>query len=88
MAKVWHIEGRSGSTVIFERDLPGNMSEREIEATLQRLVARHLSADEVVSASLRKNARDYSRLLERVGRGTPICYGENPHYIADSRVVS
>lgn len=82
MAKVWHVEGRNGSTVMFECDMPGNMSEREIEVTLQRLVARHLSEVEVVSASLRKNARGYSTLLERVGRGLPICYGEDPHYIA------
>ncbi len=87
MAKVWHIEGFDGGTLIFESDMPGNMSSSEIETTLQRLVAGHLSAEEIVSASLRKSARGYSPLLERVGAGAPVCYGENPFYIATSRDV-
>ncbi len=87
MAKVWHIEGFEGGTVIFESDMPGIMSLSEIETTLQRLVARNLSPDEIVSASLRKSARGHSPLLERVGKGAPVCYGENPYYIATSRDV-
>ena len=87
MAKVWHIEGFNGSTVIFESDMPGNMSQSEIETTLQRLVARHLSADEIVDASLRRRARGYLPLLKRVGRGAPLCYGENPYYTATPKDV-
>jgi len=82
MANVWHIEGFDGDTVIFVSDMPGNMSQQEIETTLQRLAASHLSADEIVRASLRKNAGDYSALLERVGKDAPICFGENPFYTA------
>ena len=86
MATVWHIEGFDGGALIFESDMPGNMSLSEIETTLQRLVARHLSPDEIVSASLRKHAPGHSPLLERVGKGAPVCYGENPYYIASRDV--
>ena len=79
---VWHIEGWDSTKLIFERDVPGNMYEPEIERILQRLVARHLTPDEIVDASLRKNARNWSPLLERIGRGTPIHFGQNPYYIA------
>ena len=79
---VWHIEGRDSTKLIFERDVPGNMSEGEIETILQRLVARHLPPDEIVDASLRKGVRDKSPLLERIGRGAPIHFGENPYYTA------
>lgn len=82
MTKIWRIEGRVGSECIFESTMPGNMSEKEIETTLQRLVARHLSAEEIVSASLRRNNQWRSSLLDRTGRGAPICYGNNPYYIA------
>ena len=83
MAKVWQIRGWDGTDAIFECEMPGQMSEPEISVTLQRLVSRHLSEREVVSASLRKNASGYVPLLERVGRGPPIAYGENPYYTAD-----
>ena len=79
---VWHIEGRDSFKLIFERDVPGNMSEAEIEKILQRLVARHLSPDEIVDPCLRKNAPNRSPLLERIGRGAPIHYGQNPYYTA------
>lgn len=83
MAKVWQIRGMDGQNVMFECEMPGQMSESEISATLQRLVARHLSESEVVSASLRKRSSGYSPLLERVGRGRPISYGDYPQYSAD-----
>jgi hypothetical protein len=83
MAKVWQIRRLDGGNVKFEWEMPGQMSESEISATLQRLVACHLSESEIVSASLRKGSSGYRSLLERVGRGRPISYGENPYYTAD-----
>jgi hypothetical protein len=82
MARIWHIEGYDGGALTFECSMPGNMSNREIEIVLQRLAARHLSENEVVSASLRRNAKNRSPLLDRIGNGFPIMYGENPYYIA------
>jgi hypothetical protein len=83
VAMVWHIEGWDSTKLIFERDVPGNMSEGEIETILQRLVARHLTPDEIVDASLRKNAHNRSSLLDRIGQGRPIHFGENPYYVAN-----
>ena len=83
MAKVWQIRGWDGLDVIFECEMPGQMSEPEISVTLQRLVSRHLSECEVVSSSLRKNHPSYRKFLKRVGSGSPITYGENPYYTAD-----
>jgi hypothetical protein len=54
---VWLIEGQDGTTTFFRRRLPGNLSESEIKAIVQRLACRHLTADEVVSASRRKGYR-------------------------------
>ena len=83
MEKVWRIRGWDGEDVIFECEMPGQMSETEISVTLQLLASRHLSERQVVNASLRKNILGYVRLLQRVGKGPPITYGENPYYTAD-----
>ena len=85
MAKIWQIRGFDGANQIFEGEMPGQMTESEISTTLQRLAARHLSEAEIVSASLRKRAPSYVPLLERIGRGSPICYGQNPYFTADRR---
>ncbi len=83
MVKVWKIKGWDGNSVVFEREMLGNLSEKEISATLQRLVARNLSNDEVIDASRRKNDPNYSALFERIGSGYPISYGLDPHYTAE-----
>ena len=53
----WRIEGVDGTTISFMRDLPGFLTESEIIVILQRLACRLLTENEIVSASLRKNAR-------------------------------
>jgi hypothetical protein len=61
----WRIEGMEGDTRTFEVSIPmGSLSEAEIIALLRRLASRHLTAGEIVAASLRKSARGYSPLLE------------------------
>ena len=83
MVKVWKIKGWDGNSVVFEREMLGNLSETEISTTLQRLVARNLSNEEVIDASRRKNDPYYSALFERIGSGYPISYGLGPHYTAE-----
>ncbi len=86
--RTWKIEGWDGFKQIYTGEVPGTLTEEEILKMLQRLQARHLSHEEVVSASLRKNFKGYSVLLERTNRdrtgdkGTSVAVGDNPHYIA------
>ena len=84
----WKIAGYDGTNKIYSGEAPGILTEEEIATLLQRLAARHLSHEEVISASLRKNLRGYSGLLEcnidRAGeKGNMVTAGtDNPHYIA------
>jgi hypothetical protein len=65
MAKVWQIRGYDGDNPTFERELPfGSVTDLEMETILQRLQARHLTDDEIVSASLRKNMAGYRHDFE------------------------
>ena len=64
----WEIRG----PVEFITTMPGSMHPSEIVRVLQRLAARHLSQEEVVAASLRKNFRGYAPHLEQIGRGLPL----------------
>lgn len=82
MAHCWKIKGWDGNAILFERDIPGHLTEFEVVALLQRLAARDLSANEVICGSLRRNDREYAPFFERVGTGMPLSYGENPHYTA------
>ena len=83
----WKIEGSDGLNKTFETRLPaGSLSEREIIVLLQRLSARHLDEDEIVSSSLRRNATGYTRHLEsqidQGGRPTIRVGGSGPFYVA------
>lgn len=85
-ARSWVIVGYDSTKQVFERRLPeGSLSEAEVITMLERLAARHLVDDEVVSASLRKNAVGYRPDLEirknHGGRYGLMTTG-NPHYIA------
>jgi len=85
--RCWVIRGYDGSEQAFERSMPeGLLSEVEMKAVLQRLACRHLSDDEVVSASLRKNATGYRADLEikqsHGGRFTLMTIGSGSHYTA------
>ena len=82
MTKVWQIQGRQGSKEILEAEMPGNMSDKEISVTLQRLVCTHLTHEEVISASLRTNSPRYTQHLEPIGRLSELHYGQNPWYTA------
>jgi hypothetical protein len=65
--KIWVIRGYEGLEMVFEREVSlGALSEREVVTLLQRMQARHLTEDEILNASLRRNARRYSSNLEVV----------------------
>ena len=84
--RYWKIEGYDGFNKTFEKVLPeGSLSESEIVVLLQRLYARHLDEDEIVSSSLRRNARSYAPHLEPQcgqGRRRTISVGSSPSYVA------
>ncbi len=85
--KVWKICGFDGLKAVFERTIPyGSLSDQEITELLKRLESRHLRDDEVIDASLRKNAKGHTSYLEvRPNRGgTPglMTTGTGHHYIA------
>src|ERR1700737_3089841 len=68
MAKlIWRITGYLGDKSIYERAVrKGALSQKAMIALLQRLASRHLSEDEVVSSSLKKDDRDYCSALKFV----------------------
>ena len=84
--RFWKIEGYDGTDRTFEKLVPANsLTDRGVIALLQRLSARHLDEDEVVSSSLRQKAPGYALLLEpQISRGDrrTISVGSNPFYVA------
>jgi hypothetical protein len=58
----WKVEGVNSTTTFYEAILPGNLNDDEITTIIQRLASKHLTEDEIIGASLRKNRR--TALLE------------------------
>jgi hypothetical protein len=83
MPKTWKILRWEGNDAASLGELPGKMTESEVETVLQRLVCSDLTAAEILAASRRKGDDGYSVLLERNGSGRPLSFGENPHYTAE-----
>jgi hypothetical protein len=84
--RYWRIEIEARHEVVFRRRLPGNLTENEIGAILQRLACRDLSAAEIISCSRRGN---WKTSLLRVSFDSPpkarrpIVYLTNfPGYVA------
>lgn len=85
----WRINGYEGLTVVFQRKIPtGQFSDKEVVTLLQRLAARHLTDNEIVLSSLRRNSSDYVCHLEiqkntdRRRRPVLRTVGSDYHYIA------
>lgn len=83
----WKIEGYDSAKKIFEKIMPvGLLSEREVIVLLQRLYARYLDEDEIISSSLRKSASGYTPLLNAVisqgGHRSSITVGDSRFYTA------
>jgi hypothetical protein len=88
--KRWLIEGRRGLDPIFEDELPiGSLSEPGMVTLLQRLCCRHLTYDEIVSASVRRNSSRYAPHLEFEKETTrerfTVSVGHNPWFSAITR---
>jgi hypothetical protein len=89
----WEIVGYDSATEVFRTALPeGSLSTTEMRTLLQRLASRHLSENEVVMASLRKNASEYAPFLEiQQAHGTSVftltTTGSGHHYIASIRDI-
>jgi hypothetical protein len=79
----WKIIRWDGLNPIDTYSLPGNYSDSEIEALLQKLVCSDLTPHEIIAASLRRGDPRRSNHLDRVGAGVPINYGSNLHYTAE-----
>jgi hypothetical protein len=70
--RFWKIVAYDGSHKLFEKVLPlGSLSEGEMTTLLQRLAARSLSPDEIISASLRPDSKSYAPLLEAQQQSRP-----------------
>jgi hypothetical protein len=74
----WCITKWDGEHEIAQWVIPGRFGEAQICTLLERLLAKTLSEQEIVQASLGE-----STLLSRVGTGLPISYGTNPHFTAE-----
>lgn len=79
----WKIEKHDG---ILETglvgELPDSMSEREVEEVLRRLVCIRLNEEEVLASSLDARHPNRRVLLDRIGSGPEIQFGDNPFFIA------
>lgn len=85
MAAKWIIRKYESNALEWEKILPGNMSNKRVEAVLQRLVCQALSTDEILSSSLNAETPGRTSHLDRVGSGTLFIYGSNPYYTAEHR---
>ena len=61
----WQIKKVDASTEEVLGTLPGNMSKREVEIILQRLVCTTLNSQEILLASLRNDRPERTSLLYR-----------------------
>ncbi|CDZ50406.1 Hypothetical protein NGAL_HAMBI2427_36240 [Neorhizobium galegae bv. orientalis] len=78
----WVIRKHVSTTEELQWQLPGSLTEAEIEEVLRRLVATNLSPDEVISASRPKGDDRRAGLFDRSGTSAPISFGNNPYYTA------
>lgn len=79
----WKIVEYDGAETVSETTVSGQLSDREVETLLQRLVCRHLSFEEVVGSSLRKNAKGHRTHLDvRPASKSALMCGDGYHYTA------
>jgi hypothetical protein len=82
MSKDWIIRGYDGLEVIFVGRLPSNVSQAEVCNILRGLVCKHLSYDEILDSSRRRNDPKRKTHLDQIGKSSPLSYGENPYFVA------
>ena len=81
------IEGHDGANLIFKEPVPlGNLSDKGIIRLLQRLVCKGLDEEDIIAASLPKNAKGYRPLLDpqidRGGHRPSVTVGHGIYYTA------
>lgn len=62
--KFWLIQGLVETSQCLCSTLPIRTSKKEVNLLLQRLAARHLSAEAIIDFSRSKKARSHNRILE------------------------
>ncbi|MCF1502247.1 hypothetical protein L0F51_00530 [Afifella sp. H1R] len=82
MKNVWRVYRSDGQTQSLIGEMPSQTTEKEMLAVLQRLVCRELNDEEILLSSLRRGNPSRRALLDRVGQGSPIQWGDNPFVFA------
>ena len=86
MKKFWRIEGFDGlnRTLVIEKPA-SYFGDRQVEEMLRRLACRHLTAEEIIQASVPKRFSNTDHLATNRsfsnGRIVVTC-GVDPHYVA------
>lgn len=84
--KFWRIEGFDGLNRILLIEKPaGYFGDRQIEEMLRRLVCRHLTAEEIIQASIseRFSGTDYLATSRSHSNGRiVVTCGVDPYYVA------
>lgn len=78
----WALTKFESSIEVSQWELPGHMTEPQVEEVVRRLVCRHLSEDDIISSSLFSDDPKRYILLDRVEDPTIIQMGTNPYFIA------
>jgi hypothetical protein len=62
--------------------LPRPTTKPEVAEVLKRLVCKNLTEQEILLASLRKNNKQRTNLLDPIGSSSQLQFGEDPFYTA------
>lgn len=80
---IWRIERHNGLAEAEQiGELPGGMSDSEVEEVLRRLACKYLTEEEILTSSLRRGQAGRKSHLDRIGAKRPIQIGENPYFLA------
>ena len=83
--ELWLIQGFAETGQCLCNTLPIRTSKKEVSLLLQRLAARHLSAETIIDFSRSKRARSYNRVLKVEsdgGRSWALSLSEKVRYVA------
>jgi hypothetical protein len=78
----WKVEEYDGLELIESHTVPGNLTPKEMSQILIQLAARHLTAEEIISANLRAKMRGKTTILEVNNCNGVLQVGENPFLTA------
>ena len=88
VGKHWRIDGSDGTDEIFSCTVSIALSDGEIKSLLKCLASKHLTCDEIIDASLRRNMKGYRSDLEVKaigGKRHGWMTGGSPNYVASVR---